>query len=59
MIVDAQKIIDDKDQDLKTVNEDLNLARQSNESLQVKLTEVKREMQAKTSTVEVILRKYL
>ena len=53
MIVDAQKLIEDKDQDIRTLHDDVTTMKEANDQLHVKLTEVKREMQAKSSTAEV------
>ena len=51
--MDAQKLIDDKDGEIRTLHEDVQLAKEANESLQTKLTDAKREVQAKSSTAEV------
>ena len=53
VIVDAQKLIEDKDQDIRTLHDDVTTMKEANDQLHVKLTEVKREMQAKSSTAEV------
>ena len=53
MIIDAHKLLADKDEDLKTLSEDLQMAQQANEGLQAKLKDMKRDVQAKESTVQV------
>lgn len=51
--MDSHKLMTDKDEDLKTLNEDLQLAQKANETLQEKLKDLKREMQSKDTTVQV------
>ena len=53
MIIDSHKLLADKDVDLKTLNEDLQMAQQANEGLQEKVKDLKRDMQAKESTGQV------
>ena len=57
VVMDAQKLIEEKDQDLKTLHEDLKLAHAANEKIQEKVKEYRHGLMAKDETVQALKNK--
>lgn len=57
VVMDAQKLIEEKDHDLKTLSEDLKLAHAANEKLQDRMKDLRHEMLAKDETVQALKNK--
>ena len=51
VIVDAQKLLEDKDADLHTLREDINLGKRAQDQLQATITDLKRDVQTRETTV--------